>query len=471
MEICEQLTTAQILHLAQSPDYSSHLPDEIFSFFDEHFDFASWKWDDKSHFWQYQDNFYPSSFDYQDAVIYIDDIDKKNRLIESISWLINTLQDEHSSEEDQKIAFELTCLIPKFWEIGRQGNIVFSHSNKELAMRYLSHLDLENELSILPNGSINDNEMIDSLKDNLANKRWKELAKDEYLLNRLYNQLSLNKFHQSYAFISEYHNHEILLLINQEANVCNLLYWLAFLPEKYRQPFALQTTNKLAKFLLLLRLDHLSRNEMKDEQIELSGIWQNCPDEWIYIFNQYPVRYPSLQLGFGAFLSNATDEKIRIYIDSLQLNQNDANIKECLAYFFAHADEHRVRYLCKLAYEKWEGWKFENSYSIARSLLDMALVKYFQIMLPKQDRENFIQNEINQILNFQQQWFASIIELDKFVYLHLSRIQPACIAEELEQDSSLSFEDIKGIYYPDQFNNDLRWKNWIHLDNLLKRNS
>ena len=38
-------------------------------------------------------------------------------------------------------------------------------------MRYLSHLDLENELSILTNRSINDNEMINSLKDNLANKK------------------------------------------------------------------------------------------------------------------------------------------------------------------------------------------------------------------------------------------------------------------------------------------------------------
>ena len=468
MEIQQQLTTAQILCLAQSPEYDASVPDGIFSFFDEHFDFASWKWDDKSRFWQYQDNFYPSSFGYQDAVIYIDDMDKKNTLIESILWLINILQDEHSCEKEQKIAFELTCLIPKFWEISRQENIVFSYSSKELAMRYLSHLE---EPAILSNWLINYNEMIDSLKDNLTNERWKELAKDECLLNGLYNQLSL-KFHQSYSFISEYHNHEILLLINQETKVCNLLYWLALLPEKYCQPFALQTTNKLAKFLLLFRLDHLSRNKMKDEQIQLSGIWQNCPDEWIYTFNQYPVRYPSLQLGFGAFLSNATDEKIRIYIDSLQLNQDEATIKECLAYFFDHADEHRVRYLCKLAYEKWKDSKFENSYSIARSVLDRALVKYFQIMLPKQDRENFIQNEINQILNFQQEWFASIVELDKFVYLHLSRIQPACIAEELEQDSSLSFEDIRnGIYYPNQFNNDLRWRNWIHLDNVLKINS
>lgn len=312
---------------------------------------------------------------------------------------------------------------------------------------------------------------MDSLTENLENERWKELSEDKWHLNELYNHLSLN-FNQSYSFISEYHNHEILLLINQETKVYNLLYWLALLPEKYRQPFALQTTNKLAKFLLLLRLGHLSRNDMKDEQIELSGIWQNCPDEWIYIFNQYPVRYPSIQLGFGAFLTNAADEKIRIYIDSLQLNQDEATIKECLAYFFTHADEHRVRYLCKLAYERWEGWNFGNSYSIARSVLDRALVKYFQIMLPKQDRENFIQNEINQILNFQQEWFASIVELDKFVYLHLSRIQPACIVEKLEQDSSLLFENIRnGICYPNQFNNDLRWKNWIHLDNLLKINS
>ena len=462
MEIQEQLTTAQILCLAQSSEYDASVPDGIFSFFDEHFDFAILKWDDKSYFWQYQDNFYPSSFGYQDAVIYIDDMDKKNRLIQSISWLINTLQDGNSSEKDQKIAFELTCLIPKFWAICYEEGIIFSQSSKNLAMRYLSHLEIE--LSTLQNASINDNERMDSLTENLENERWKELVEYEWHLNELYNHLSLN-FHQSYSFISEHHNHEILLLINQETKVFNLLYWLALLPEKYRQPFVLQTTKNLAKFLLLFELDHLSRNEMKDEQIQLSDIWEDCPNEWFDIFNQYPVRYPYLQLGFGAFLTKATDEKICIYIDSLHLNQGEESIKECLMYFFAHADENRIQYLCKLAFEKWKDWDFGNPYSIARSVLDRALVKYFQIMLPKQDRENFIQNEINQILNFQQQWFASIVELDKFVYLHLSRMQQACIVEELEKDASLSFEDIqKRVYFPAQFDNDLRWRNWIDLD-------
>ena len=462
MEICEQLTTAQILHLAQSLDYSSYLPDEIFSFFDKNFNFDSWKWDDEHLFWQYCNEHYPSSMNSQNTTIYINDINKKTKLIKSISWLVKILQDEHSSEKDQKIAFELTYLLPKFWEISHEEDIVFSHSSKKLAMRYLSHLEIE--LSTLQNASINDNERMDSLTENLENERWKELAEDKWHLNELYNHLSLN-FHQSYSFISEHYDYEILSLINQETKVFNLLYWLTLLPEKYRQPFVLQTTKNLAKFLLLFKLDHLSRNEMKDEQIQLSDIWEDSPNEWFDIFNQYPVRYPSLQLGFGAFLTNATDEKVRIYIDSLQLNQDETTIKECLEYFFAHADKNRVQHLCKLAFEKWKDWDFGNPYSIARSVLDRALVKYFQIMLPKQDRENFIQNEINQILNFQQEWFASIVALDKFVYLHLSRMQPACIAEELEKDASLSFEDIqKRVYFPAQFDNDLRWRNWIHLD-------
>ena len=462
MEIQEQLTTAQILCLAQSYEYDASVPDGIFSFFNEHFDFAIWKWDDESDFWQYCDNFYPSSINYHDAVIYIDDMDKKNRLIQSISWLINTLQDEHSSEKDQKIAFELTFLLPKFWEISYEEGIIFSQSSKNLAMRYLSHLEIE--LSTLQNASINDNERMDSLTENLENERWKELAEDKWHLDELYNYLSLN-FHQSYSFISEHYDCEILSLINQEKKVCNLLYWLALLPEKYCQPFALQTSNNLAKFLLLLKLNYLSRNEMKNEQRHLSDIWQNCPDEWFYIFNQYPVRYPYLQLGFGTFLTKATDEKICIYIDSLPLNQGEESIKECLMYFFTHADENRIQYLCKLAFEKWKDWDFGNPYSIARSVIDRALVKYFRTMVSEQYRTDFIQNEINQILNFQQQWFASIVELDKFVYLHLSRMQQACIAEELEKDSSLSFEDIqKRVYFPAQFDNDLRWRNWIDLD-------
>lgn len=462
MEIREQLTTAEVLRLAQSECYQSRVPDEILSYFKDHFNFNIWKWDDKQLFWQYLDDFYPLSTSYQEALIYINDIDKKRELIESISWLINTLQNEQASGENQKIAFELACLLPKFGEISYEEGIAFSHSSKKLAMEYLSNLKIE--LSTRSNASINDKEIIDNLKEHLVNKRWTEIAENYWQLESIYEYLFVD-FHQLYSFIYHHYKHEILSFINQETNVWNLLYWLTHLPEKYLQPFTLQTTNNLAKFLLLFRLNYLSRNEMRNEQLRLSDIWQDCPDEWFYVFNQHALRYPYLQLGFGAFLINATDEKIGIYIDSLYLNENEDSIKDCLEYFFAHSNENRIQYLCNRAYEKWKDWDFDNSYSLRRSVLDRALVRYFQMFVSKQDRKDFIQNEINQILNFQQKWFTSIVELDKFVYLHLSRMQPACFADELHNKTSLSFEDFqKKFYYPNQFENDFRWKNWINLE-------
>ena len=462
MEIQEELTTIQVLRQVQSFDYQSTIPDEILSFFDEHFNFSSWSWDNKYLFHQYINNLYPSSINYQDTVIYIDDPGKKSRLLESASWLIKILQDEQSSEKNQKIAFELTCILPEFWAISHEEKIDFSCSSKRLAMEYLYHVEVG--LSIRSGASINDKEMIDCFIENLKKQKWKEIAENQWLLNTLYENLHLDP-HQSYSFISEHHSHEILTLINQETKIYNLLYWLALLPEKHRQPFALQTTNNLAKFLLLFALRHLCGDGMNKEQIQLLDIWQDCPDEWFLIFNQYAARYPYLQLGLGAFLANASNEKICLYIDSLHLSENEASIKECLEYFFAHATKDKIQHLCRLSYEKWKNWGFGNTCSIGRSILDRALVRYFQTMLSKQDRADFIQNEINQILNFQQQWFASKIELDKFICLHLSRMQPACLANVLQGDLSLSFDDINKRYcLPTQFENDLRWRNWIHLD-------
>lgn len=470
MEIQNQLTIHQVLSLARSTDYRSCVHDEIFSFFNEHFDFAIWKWDDKYSFQKYLNNFYSLQSNIYNGTIYIDNIDKKGKLIESVSWLIETLQNELSSEKNQKIAFELTYIIPKFWAISHEEKIIFSNSSKKLVMKYLSQF----ESNICLEKSINHKEMVeDFLIENLENKRWKEIEKGQYLFTNInWRKLLSWDFNESCSFIrdprsliGEHLSYEILSVINHATKVWDLLYLLAFIPEKYWMSFALQTTNSLAKFFLLFKLINFYKFEIKEEKIQLSNIWQDCPDEWFYIFNKDKCFYPSLQLGFGAFLTNASDEKIRIYIDSLHLNKNEDSIKECLEYFFAHADKNRIQYLCKLAYEKWKDWDFKGSYSFGKSIMDRALVKYFQTMVSKQDRVDFIQNEINQILYFQKKWFNSIVEIDKFFILHLSRMQPVYCAEKLQEDSSLSFEDIqKQHYFPKQLKNDLRWKNWINLD-------
>ncbi|KGQ27876.1 hypothetical protein JP33_00300 [Gallibacterium anatis CCM5995] len=94
------------------------------------------------------------------------------------------------------------------------------------------------------------------------------------------------------------------------------------------------------------------------------------------------------------------------------------------------------------------------------------ITKYFQNLVTDKERINFIENEINKILHFNKLWFSSIVELNKFIYFHLSRIQPACIADALKQNKSLLFNDLdNNFYYPTFFQEDQRWRNWVNLDN------
>ncbi|MFZ7225703.1 hypothetical protein, partial [Avibacterium avium] len=273
--------------------------------------------------------------------------------------------------------------------------------------------------------------------------------------------------HSSYSFIVEHHNNEIIDLINNEKRVWQLLYWLALLPEKYKHTIAVKTNNKLAQFLLLLDLNYLISNELQQEQLQLSEIWHKCPVEWFQVFNKYPVRYPWLQLGLGKFLTSAIYERIKNYIDSVELSIPPENIQSCLEYFFEYANEERIHYFCRLGYQKWKNWDFENQYSVTKSCLDRAIIKYFQDLVTDKERANFIENEIDEILHFNKHWFSSIVELDKFIYFHLSRMQPACIAGELKQNKSLLFDDLdKNFYCPAFFQEDKRWRNWVNLDSL-----
>ena len=464
MGIQEQLTVKETFNLAKMLNIIRSIPDEVYKFFESNFDFEQWQWKQREEFWQFLDKYYPRSIDYQKDIFYIDDLAKKEYLIKSIAWIVEILQDEQATPENQRIAFELTCCIPNFWQISYEENYSFSDSSKKLALSYLSTIDTN--LLVNHNAHLNEKEAIEALHTFLKNCQWKEIENSHHQIFFICEELSL-LHHSSYLFIVEHHNNEILNLINNEKRVWQLLYWLALLPEKYKHAITLKTNNQLAQFLLLLDLDYLIRNGLQQEQLQLSEIWHKCPIEWFQVFNKYPVRYPWLQLGLGKFLTSAIHEQIKNYIDSVELSTPAKAIQSCLEYFFEYANEERIHYFCRLAYRKWEKWDFENRYSITKTSLDRVITKYFQGLVTDKERANFIENEINKIIYFNKLCFSSIVELNKFIYFHLSRIQPACIADALKQNKSLLFNDLdNNFYYPTFFQEDQRWRNWVNLDNL-----
>lgn len=464
MEIREQLTVKEIFNLANMPDVIWAIPDKVYKLFEVNFEFVQWKWKERKIFWQFLDEYYPQFIDYQKNIVYVDELSKKECLIGSISWIFDILRDEQATLENQKIAFELTCCVPNFWKISHEEGYSFSDSSKRLALSYLSTIDTN--LLVNHNTHINEKETIETLHISLKNCQWKEIGDNHHQISNIFEQLAINH-HCTYSFIVEHHIDGILNLINNEKRVWQLIYWLALLPEQHKHNIALKTNNQLAQFLLLLNLSYLIRNELQQEQLQLSEIWHTSPIEWFQIFNKYPARYSWLQLGIGKFLTFATYEQIENYIDSVELSTSSKDIQECLEYFFKYANEEKIHHFCKSVYQKWEKWDFENQFSITKSSLDRAIVKYFQDLATDKERSNFIKNEIDKILYFNKLWFSNVVELNKFIYSHLSRMQPVCIADKLKQDNTLSFYDLnEKIYYPSLFQEDPRWRNWVNLDKL-----
>lgn len=182
---------------------------------------------------------------------------------------------------------------------------------------------------------------------------------------------------------------------------------------------------------------------------------------WLSVVNQYPVRFPWLQLGLGKFLTTSTNQETVFYIESINLKSSSEDIKQCVGYFFEHANEIKQKYFCEQAFQKWNQWDFDKYPGVSKSCLDRAIVKYFQFQ--SLDKiEEFIQLHLKEISTFQNKWFDNMDNLNKFIYYHLSRIQPACIAYDLNNDKNLKLEDFdRKEYVPTYFPKDLRWKNWV----------
>lgn len=102
-----------------------------------------------------------------------------------------------------------------------------------------------------------------------------------------------------------------------------------------------------------------------------------------------------------------------------------------------------------------------------KSVLDEVVIYYFQHYCDGITRHNFINQHLNEILNAQNRWFADKTKFNYFVEFHLSKIQPACIADELIKDTDLTLEYFRNKEFtPIFFQNDKRWQHWLRYFHL-----
>lgn len=462
----QQLSTQELLILSQQDNIKPELSIKIRYFFNKYLDFKNWKINTDFYYF-FQNLPLPRQIDYQNNIVYFDNEDEKANLLETLSWVILTLKNEDSDEELQQIAFELSCIVPNFWQVISQENIKFSDSCKNLATNYLNSMDCN--LQTEKYSSINEKERFEFLEKILSDTNWQEIADNDWLIDNIYGNLSMD-WHTSYSYLLQYHFDVVLDIINNTNSVWKILWLIVHLENRKIIDVILKTDNNLAVFLLLHRLN-TSDNLDKNDLLSLSKLWESLEDdllkEWLSIFNKFPTRHKALQCGIGKFLCNSHSENIQIYIDSLDLNSNYQDISDCIQYFLANSNNNSREYLCHLSFEKWKDWQPENRYKIFKSVLDEVIVYYFQYYCDEIIRGEFINKHLNEIFNAQNRWFDNKTEFNHFVEFHLSRIQPVCMANELTKDTNLTLEDVQNKKFTkDFFQDDKRWQYWLrYFDN------
>ena len=461
----EKISVIELLNQSKNNNISK-IPDEVTLFFNKNFDFKNWKWSSKHDFWKFLDTIFNCSCDRQNEIIYFKKSKDKLLLIELVNYIIYTLQDEDTSEYNKKIAFELSCMVPNFWQNCIKKNILFSQSSKNLAIDYMNRISFEFFAS--SDALTYEKESIDYIRRILQEKEWGEIAEYNYLIQYILEYLSLAS-NQFISFLFWHDQKNIIEAINRESNPDKLLYFIAHIPNDLKFQFLLELNdNYIAIFLLLLNLCSSKRefnykSEIRKIFIKLD---KSLLKHWLFVLNTYPCRYPLIQLGLGVFLAESSDlEIVEIYINSINLEGYSDDIRECVDYFLNNSNGEVRKLFCELAYKKWEEWDYERSCSIKRSAFDRVIVYFFQNYVTDLERNEFIQSHIVKIERFQEQWFDNKIDLDKFVYFHLSKIQPACMANMLKEDAKTDCYSMnKKIFYPGIFYEDLRWVNWIDLE-------
>lgn len=466
MEI-QKLSVQELLILSQKDNIKPELSIKIMYFFNKYLDFKNWK-RNTAFYYYFQNLSLPRQIDYQNNIVYFNNEDEKINLLETLAWVILTLKNEDSDEKSQQIAFELSSIVPNFWQVTSQGNIQFSDSCKELAINYLNLIDFN--LQTEKYSSINEKERFELLEKILSDKNWKKIADNNWFIDNIYDNLSMD-WHTSYGYLLQHHFDVVLDMLNNTNSVWKILWLIAHLENRQIIDVILKTDNKLAVFLLLHKLNTSFDNLDKNDLLSLSELWESLGDdllkEWLSIFNKFPNRHKTLQSGIGKFLCESNPENIQIYINSLNLNSNYQDIGDCIQYFLSNSTNDNREYFCNLSFEKWKDWQPESRYKIFKSVLDEVIICYFQYYCDEITRGEFINKHLNEIFNAQNRWFANETEFNQFVEFHLSKIQPVCMAHELTKDTTLTLEDVQNKKFTkDFFQDDKRWQYWLrYFDN------
>lgn len=164
--------------------------------------------------------------------------------------------------------------------------------------------------------------------------------------------------------------------------------------------------------------------------------------DFLKLFISYGHIVPSFQPIIGLALVSMSEKSIIEYVNSLRLEysafnvgkvvtgnnfHNQDNLTNVFSSFANNADLQRRMKLWDIVYQKWNEWNYLGEYNqnqiitICSSNVDYALIGYSLECLTKVECDNKIEDILKQILNIEQKWYSSVVDLYADLYRLLSK--------------------------------------------------
>ena len=213
------------------------------------------------------------------------------------------------------------------------------------------------------------------------------------------------------------------------------------LPNRLRFRLSIESENNRVRFSTLYRSMHhrqrkhkrYSRSNHKLLVSLLAHISKSYEvwEQFMRVFNKYPVRYPALQPALGEALANTSGPACDAYVDAISISGTSGReeVTECLRSFRRFASGDRRRAMLKRCFQRWNTFIEQESdenatrFDLVLSELDYGAAAFLSEYMERTKIEAKIREIETELLALHLVWFESETEMISKYYTLLSQLQ------------------------------------------------
>lgn len=238
---------------------------------------------------------------------------------------------------------------------------------------------------------------ISTALEDVARKDWKSV---EWTMDRLWDRLWLPLKTHTAAALHQYDRPRLGDLVDRTYDFFEVAAYVLHAPVEQALTLALTSKNWTFKFWAFHRSARFAAAGKQSYTLEWEELLTQAaaePEEWprwLAVLNEYPARYPQIQLALGSALVGASNEALDAYVASISKTADFGrpHLADALCVFRDRAPLAVRQRLWRTAFERWKAWDFgcdeesRSLFRLARSSFDYPVMGYLTECLSAEER-------------------------------------------------------------------------------------